>query len=293
MLDNFIITLLAILMEAFPFIIIGALLSGIIEEFVPPSLIPKLMPKKLHLSVLIGAVVGIGLPMCECGSVLIVRRLIKKGLPAPAAITYMLSGPIVNPITLASTLTAYSWLPEMVFYRAGTGIIVAIITGLIIHRFNRGETIKYQSGIELEVTRPTKQPFLNRLKHALNHVMDEFMVIFKMLLIGATFAALFKTFAPTKLFFILKNEAWLGIPIFGGLAVILSLCSEADAFISSALAGVFDIPSQVAFLTIGPMLDLKLIMMYKAVFKNRVFLLLCTIPPVFITAICFVFKGVF
>lgn len=78
---------------------------------------------------------------------------------------------------------------------------------------------------------------------------------------------------------------------FSALAVLLSVCSEADAFIASALHNVFDIPAQLAFLTIGPMLDLKLLVMYRKVFTGKMFFLLCLVPPLTVMAACSLLRG--
>jgi uncharacterized membrane protein YraQ (UPF0718 family) len=290
MFDNFIIIILAILIEAFPFVVFGALLSGVVEEFVPSSIITRIMPKGLLPSVIIGSVMGAAIPMCECGSVLIIRRLLKKGFPKVAAITYMLAGPIVNPITLTSTYVAYSWYPQMTLYRAILGIIVAILTGLIINMFRGDNILQKQDIIELKLMRHEEPSLTVRLKNAITHAMDDFIMIFSMLLLGATVTAIFKAFSPAEVFLFFKSQQWISVPAFAVLAFLLSLCSEADAFIASALNGIFDIPSQLAFLTLGPMLDLKLIMMYKKVFQKKVFYLLCTIPPLSIILICLMFQ---
>ena len=290
MLDNFTIIILAILIEAFPFVVFGALISGIVEEFVPSSAVTRLMPKKLLPSVAVGSLIGALLPMCECGSVLIVRRLIKKGMPSASAITYMLAGPIINPITLASTFAAYSWHPQMVLWRAGIGIAIAAIAGLIIHWSQGNDIIRKGKGIGVQVIKPQVHAFPERIKHALTHAMDDFIMIFSLLLLGATATALFKTFSPAEVFIFFRENEWLGVPVSAALAFLLSLCSEADAFIASALNGVFNMPSQIAFLTLGPMLDLKLIMMYKQVFQKRVFFILCLMPPLFIILICFMLQ---
>ncbi len=292
MIDNFVIILLAILLEAFPFIVVGALISGIVEEFIPSSAITKYMPRNLLLSVAMGSLMGAALPMCECGSVLIVRRLLKKGVLSASAITYMLSGPIVNPISLTSTYVAYSWYPEMTLLRAGLGIFVAVIAGLIIYRAAKNDIIKKQEGIELQIVKQSQPSISDRFKHAMSHSMDDFIMIFSLLLIGATITAMFKAFAPSEVFLFFKEKGWLGVLLFSGLAVILSLCSEADAFISSALNGVFDISSQLAFLTIGPILDIKLIMIYKSVFTKRVFSILCIVPPSIVIVSCLILRGI-
>lgn len=290
MLDNFIIILLAILIEAFPFVVFGSLLSGIVEEFVPSSVLTRLMPRRLLPSVAVGSVMGALIPMCECGSVLIVRRLLKKGMPSASTITYMLAGPIVNPITLTSTFTAYSWYPQMVLWRAVIGIVVASVTGLIIYRSQGDDIIQKEKGIGIHLIKSRVSSFSERIKHVLIHAMDDFVMIFSMLLMGATVTAMFKAFSPVEVFIFFRANEWLGVPVFAALAFLVSLCSEADAFIASAMSSVFDISSQIAFLVLGPMFDLKLVMMYKKVFQKRTFFILCLTPPLLIILICFMLQ---
>jgi uncharacterized protein len=290
--NNFIIILLSILLEALPFILLGALLSGLIEVFVKDSLISRISSLKPVFAVFVGSLMGVCLPMCECGSVLIVRRLIKKGVPPSAAIAYMLSAPIINPITLLSTYAAYGWFKQMVFWRAGLGAAVAILIGLIMRWDLKDTVLKESSGYELNIVRMEEHSFSKKLGHALAHASDDFIGIFSMLLLGATAAALFKAFSPPSVLGFFQSSGWTGIPLFSGLAVLLSVCSESDAFIASAMNNVFDIPSQLAFLTLGPMLDLKLLVMYRKVFTGRIFFMLCSVPPIAIMTACVLLRGV-
>lgn len=235
---------------------------------------------------------GVCLPMCECGSVLIVRRLIKKGVPPSAAIAYMLSAPIINPVTLLSTYAAYGWFRQMVIWRAALGAGVAVLAGAAVYLFLKEGVLKKAGGYELKIIQKETLPITAKLSHSLTHAADDFIAIFSMLLLGAAAAAAFKAFSPPAVFVFFQQGGWAGIPLFSALAVLLSVCSESDAFIASALHNVFDLPAQLAFLTIGPMLDLKLLVMYRKVFTGKLFLLLCLVPPVTVTAACFPLKAV-
>ncbi len=287
MFENFIITVLAILLEAFPFVLLGALFSGLIEEFVSPEMVVRHIPKGIGIGVVIGSLGGLLLPMCECGSVLIVRRLIQKGVPVVVAITYMLAGPIVNPITILSTYVAYSWYPTMVLLRVALGITVAGITGIVMYLFLRDRILNAKKPLALQFISPMVQRGLSsRLNHALAHAMKDFTMVFTLLLFGATVAAFFKSFSPPEVFVFFKSHEWVGIPAFALLAFALSLCSEADAFIASALNGIFTIPAQLAFLVLGPMLDVKLLLMYKQFFQRQALLIICLIPFSLIVLTC-------
>src|SRR5262245_6808833 len=118
-----------------PFIVLGAVIAGILEEFLPQQALTKFLPKSVVPAVMIGAVLGLIFPMCECGIVVVMRRLLRKGLPLSCCIAYMLAGPIINVVVLFSTWVAcrdHKIGPEMVALRAGLGFIVACITGLVV-----------------------------------------------------------------------------------------------------------------------------------------------------------------
>src|SRR4051794_3443751 len=118
-----------------PFIVLGAVVAGILEEFLPQELLTKILPKSVLPAVMIGGVLGLVFPMCECGIVVVMRRLLRKGLPLSSCVAYMLAGPILNPVVLFSTWVAFTGFkiaPEMVAMRAGMGFFVAVVTGLVV-----------------------------------------------------------------------------------------------------------------------------------------------------------------
>ena len=114
---------------------LGSLLSAVVEVFVSPARVARLMPRGLLGRVALGVSAGVVLPTCECGVVPVARRLLKKGAPGSSVIAYLLSAPIVNPVVLASTWFAFrgSWL--MVGARAGVAVLVAGTVALLATRF--------------------------------------------------------------------------------------------------------------------------------------------------------------
>ncbi|NQT17940.1 MAG: permease, partial [Planctomycetes bacterium] len=141
--SDFVQVFLSIILEATPFILIGSLLSGAMEVFVPPGALGRLMPRRTLPAVAIGAACGVFLPMCECGIIPVVRRLLRKGVPLGAAVAYMLAAPIVNPIVLVSTYVAFRFGGDggvspigafMVIARGGVAFVVAVLTGVVVAR---------------------------------------------------------------------------------------------------------------------------------------------------------------
>lgn len=289
----------AIFLEAMPFLAFGALVSAIMEVYVPVERLSRLMPDSLSGGVALGLSAGLLLPTCECGVVPIVRRLIAKGVPPHVAVTYMLAAPIINPLVLASTYVAFRGSLTMVMGRILTAAIVAASLGLLVRRFHSSNILSsgaddqnghtnhdhcrhhidshedYPEGSGLRTTR------LENPARVLNHAAHDFLEMGRYLVLGAIAAAFFKTFLPQAVFTYFGANLVLSICGMMILAVLLSICSEADAFVAASFVS-FPQASQLAFVTIGPMVDLKLIGMYAATFHRRLFLTLLIVPTLLV-----------
>ncbi len=143
---------LSLLIEALPFILIGVVVSALLQVFVPDRIIRRVIPKNPLLAVLAASLLGIIVPICECGMVPAIRRLIRKGMPLHAATAFILAGPILNPIVLWSTLAAFRTHPEIAWIRMGLAFAIAIAAGLAVHRFVSGPALRGQGGEASSVT---------------------------------------------------------------------------------------------------------------------------------------------
>ena len=130
-LQNWSTIFVAICVQALPFLVLGVTVSGAIAAFVPPALLARLLPRQPVLAVPVAAAAGIALPGCECGSVPIAGRLVARGVPASAAVTFLLAAPAVNPVVLASTAVAFPGQPEVVLARFVASMLAAITVGLV------------------------------------------------------------------------------------------------------------------------------------------------------------------
>ena len=105
--QDFALAFLSILFEGVPFILLGTLISGFIDIYLPAGAMDRFLPRNKFQAVLMAGLLGAVFPVCECAVVPVIRRLVKKGLPVSCALTYMLAAPIVNPITALSTWKAF------------------------------------------------------------------------------------------------------------------------------------------------------------------------------------------
>ena len=101
-------------------------------------------------------------------------------------------------------------------------------------------------------------------------------------MIGAAIAALIKVAVPESALSVVTSNVWLGVAMMVLLAVVMSLCSEADAFVAASFVGVSPI-AQLAFMVVGPMVDIKLIFMQAGAFGWR--FVLRFVPLVLVAAV--------
>lgn len=134
--NDFAFAFLSVLFEGIPFLLLGSLISGFVNVFVSSERITRLLPKNPIAAVALSGALGLVFPICECGSVVVVRRFIRKGVPLSCAATYMLGAPIVSPIVAFSTWQAFSKAEPllMTLLRLGIGYALAVGVGLIIQR---------------------------------------------------------------------------------------------------------------------------------------------------------------
>ncbi len=284
---------LSIVFEGAPYILVGTIISGLIDAFLPAKLLDRVLPKNRILATIMAGFLGLIFPVCECAIVPVIRRLVQKGLPLGCAIAYMLAAPIMNPVVAISTMTAfkeYGGFKEqgllgflhapMMLSRLSLGWFIAVMAGLIVIRFRPDQILKQKiidgittvtadsAGAEVKVA-----SFDSRLVKAMRTAMRDFLDTGMYFAIGVVITSVFNTQVNQAILDSVAGNSLLAAPALMVLAIVLSLCSTSDAFIAAPMAA-FSFSAKLAFLVFGPMMDIKLLFMYSAVFKRRVVLIL-------------------
>lgn len=259
----------SLVVQAMPFVLVGALAAAVIEVFVPISVFERIgrLPRPLRLPA--AAFAGMAFPICECGSVPVARQLMLRGLPPSAAVTFMLAAPVMNPIVIVSTIYAYAGrdvLWTMVLGRAGLGLLVSMSVGWVLGARRREDLLRAVGSEPSAVELGPPEPRLRRLAV---HLAGDFLFLGRYLLLGAAVAAAVQTFLPQRALTGIAATPIVDALLLMLLAGVLSLCSESDAFIAASFAR-FGPSAQLAFLVFGPMVDLKLGALYAATFRRRV-----------------------
>ena len=273
---------LSIIYEGLPFILLGALISGIIDVWLPSSLMERLLPKNKGAAVIVGGLLGIIFPVCECAIVPVIRRLVQKGLPVGCAMSYMLAAPIVNPIVALSTMAAFQMDHPLLMtgMRVLTGFLIAVAAGMIMSRVpvtallrDRVLASLRSAGKAKSAPKAARRPFGEGIVRAFESAQRDFLDVALYFFIGVAIAAMTQTqvlYRPDLQAGInnLASNHWLAAPVLMALAFVLSLCSTTDAFVI-AQDTIFPASAKLAFLVFGPMLDMKLLFLYTSVLKPK------------------------
>jgi uncharacterized membrane protein YraQ (UPF0718 family) len=254
---------IAVSVQALPFLVMGVVLSSGLTALISPGALARLLPRRGPAAVVTAGLAGMALPGCECGAVPIAGRLIRNGVPAAAALTFLLAAPAINPIVLVATATAFPGQPELVLARFAASLATAVIMGLIWLRIGSPDAFDHLARRlnAHDPSRPAWERFTESASHDLLHAGG-------WLVVGAAAAASLQVLVPASWIDSLADNALLAVLALALLAVLLAVCSEADAFVATSFTA-FSPTARLAFMVVGPAVDIKLVALQYGTFGRR------------------------
>ncbi|GAC1465080.1 MAG: permease [Chloroflexota bacterium] len=299
--EDWISVFLGILVEATPFLLLGVIVSALVQIFVSEDMLLRYVPKNPILSIVPALGIGMLMPVCECGNVAVARRFLAKGVPVSSCIAFLLAAPVLNPVALIATATAFRYQPSMVWMRGGLTFLVAATAGLLIGQWGKGEEL-LASGLIHGHTHSHEHAIPigrwgalgSKVEQAVNHAGTEFMSMMQVLLFGASIASASQVLLPRSAITGIGSGIVLGIIAMMSLAFVLSICSTVDSFFALSYSNIFPTPALLAFLVFGPMMSMKGIALMLTAFRPRVVFALAaiTVELVFVAALLVNLKGV-
>lgn len=295
-LNRIINVFLGIMLQAIPFLLIGVLLSSLIQVFVPRRFIEKWFPKSTIGGMLVAIGAGFLLPVCDCASIPIFRSLVRKGVPLPAAITFMTATPVINPVVILSTYFAFSGHLNIVLGRIGLGIITSLIIGGVFAIRKPKEDVLTGGGLDRLMCScgcyedmDNVEGLSGKLSLFIRHSQAEFFDVGRYLLLGTFIATLIQVFG-TGFFTSISSGAGLAffMLLLMLMAFLLSLCSSSDAVIARSFASQFPNGAIMAFLVFGPMMDIKNIILLRSGFEKKFIATLLAVAAVVCFSVIFV-----
>jgi uncharacterized membrane protein YraQ (UPF0718 family) len=249
--------------------------------------------------------------VCECGNVAVARRFLAKGVPVSTCIAFLLASPILNPVALFATATAFRFQPEVVWLRGGIAFLVAASVGLLVGHLGRGEQLlapalaadrahrsdarQHRHAHDHDHDHAHGSSFLEKLNSAAGQAGTEFLSMMQILLLGAAVASATQVLVPRTSITGMGSGIVFAILAMMSLAFVLSICSTVDAFFALSYSSIFPTPALVAFLVFGPMLGMKTTGLMLTAFRPRVVLAIgaVTLELVFLSALLLNLRGAF
>ena len=148
-------------------------------------------------------------------------------------------------------MVAFPGEPAMVLARFAGSLATALVMGFLWARWGRMEWFAERALRRLPPPGDTRSRWVTFAETARQDLVDAggFLVI------GGVTAAVLNVVVPRSWIDTLGDQLLLGILVMAVLAVLLSLCSEADAFVAASLSALLP---RLVFLVVGPAIDLKL-----------------------------------
>jgi len=251
--------------ESLPFLVAGALIASLLRGGAVRRLV-QAASRRPRLAAGLAPLSGLALPLCDCGIVPLARRLRDEDVAGPAVNSFVAGAPLLNPIVIVSTALAFPHSPRLVAGRMAVGLAVAFVAAALAPQPGRPAV--------------SAAPVHDHDDHGHDHdddtadsrgpvsaVVAELTRTAPLLVLGALAAAVLKTFTPVGTLLSLARQPLVGAGALMVLAFVMSICSQADAFVAATFP-VGPLP-RLAFLVLGPVLDLKLATLYRREFGTR------------------------
>ena len=280
-----------LLLEAIPFLLLGVAIAGFARWLVPQNAWVQRLPKNPVLAPITGALMGFALPACECGNVPVARRLLASGAPMGTAFGFLFAAPVLNPIVLASTWAAFPDQPWLLVARPLGAFVIAVLLSLLLVQLPEAQLLEHALLSERRMSQPLStvgllersgglvgdpireltptQSTRLRASDVLEQSSREFLDLLALLVLGCLIAALVQTWLPRSWLLAVGGAPTGSILALMLLAVVVSVCSSVDAFLALGFAAQVTPGALLAFLLLGPVVDLKLVGLFTVLMRPR------------------------
>jgi uncharacterized membrane protein YraQ (UPF0718 family) len=297
-----------LLIEALPFLLLGVSIAGLARWLVPQSTWIKRLPRHPLLAPIVGALLGFALPACECGNVPVARRLLASGAPLGTGFGFLFAAPVLNPIVLASTWAAFPDQTWLLWGRPIGAFLIAIglsaLLGLLpessllasalleerrlsqpLSRVGLLERRSGLVGVDFNASERRLEQVPLRPAELLQHSTREFLSLLTLLVMGCALAAAVQTWLPRRWLLALGSGPTVSVLALMLLALVVSVCSSVDAFLALGFAAQVTPGALLAFLLLGPVVDLKLAGLFTVLLSTRAIAITAVAASLFVLLI--------
>ncbi|MCH6230462.1 permease [Microbacterium sp. CFH 31415] len=258
---------ISVLIESLPFVMLGVILSIAVQVWVPPGVLERWMPRRAWARRAVLSLLGMIVPVCECGNVPFARGLLMRGFSVPETMTFLIAAPIVNPIVIITTHQAFGFSDGILIARLVGGYLIANLIGWLYSRHPSPDALltdRFRDTCELVTHEPG-----GKGRRSIAQFVVELRAVMPALIIGSALAGAVQVLIPRETLLAIGSNPALSIVAMIALAMVVSICSNVDAFFALSFASTFTPGSIVAFLLVGPLVDVKMLALMRTTFTTR------------------------
>ena len=267
-LQDWITLSLSVMIEALPFVMLGICIAIIVQVWLPAERLLTYLPQQPLLRRACLSLLGIALPVCECGNVPLARGLLAKGLTPSESLVFLLAAPVLNPVTIITTQQAFAGDMTILWARVFGGFAIANLVGWVYARRPAEEllTNTFVASCQADHVQQSKRVA------SLAIFRREVQAMLPALVVGAGLAGLVQVLVSREVLVSLGSQPVWSVIAMVALAFIVSICSNVDAFFALAFRQTFMTGALVSFLTFGPMIDIKMLSLLRTTYRPNVLL---------------------
>ncbi|MEA9986949.1 permease [Subtercola vilae] len=265
---DFVTLSISVIIESLPFVFLGIVLSSLVQVWLPEGFLLRRLPKNPALRRFTVSLLGVLLPVCECGNVPLARGLIMNGLTVADSMTFLFAAPIINPITIVTTYQAFGWSDGILVSRIIGGLLIANLVGFIYSRHPAPDTL-LTPGFQATCAAEEHVSRAHKPRRTFTLFARESSAMMPALFVGAGIAGLIQVAVSRNVLVALGSNPLWSVLALMILAFVVAICSNVDAFFILSFGSTFLPGGIVAFLIFGPMIDVKMLALMRTTFTAR------------------------
>ena len=271
-LQSFFTSLLNVVCEMAPYLLLGFLIAGVLHVFVPQKFYANYLSRNNKLSVLWAALLGVPLPLCSCGVIPTAIGLKNEKASKGAIASFLIATPQTG---IDSILATFSLMGlGFAIIRPVAALVTGVCGGLLVNRLVREDDIREDTTASCQVE--TGNRIWRVLKYGYYDIIRD---IGLRLLIGLVVAALIQVAVPDEFFLSFGSQPLVQMLVILAIAVPMYICSTGSIPVAAALMMKGLSPgAALVMLMAGPAVNLaSILVVHKAMGRRFTSIYLLTI----------------
>jgi uncharacterized membrane protein YraQ (UPF0718 family) len=252
-----------------------------IRTYLPPEKVRLFLAKKNKFTAhILASLLGIVTPFCSCSAVPLFLGFVEAGVPLGVTFSFLISSPMINEVALVLLFGLFGWKIALLYIFSG--LIIAIISGLIIGKMNVEHLVAdfvWKNKLKDQTVTETRTSQNERMVYALNYALDIIKKVWLYILIGVGLGAWIHGYVPADFlaqyagadkWYAVPLATLIGIPLYSNAAGVIPLVS---ALTEKGVA----MGTTLAFMMAVTALSLPEFMILKKVMKTKLIIIFASI----------------